>query len=77
MRSWSYRVVSRVVDAVDRPRLGSIRRRRQGEVGVAPSLEEDGNLIIDAAPPAVRPSIVESPITVNEAECNATVASPA
>ena len=70
-------IVNGVVDAVDRPCLGRIRRRRQREVGVAPSLEQNGDLIVHAAPSPIGTRVVEGPVAVHEAERDGAIAAAA
>ena len=67
------RIVDRVVDAVDRARLRCIRRRRQREVGVTACLAEHCNFVVDAAPAAVGPGVIECPVAVDESEGDAAV----
>ncbi len=68
-------IVDSVIDAVYRSRLRWIGRGGVCEVGVAASVEQNADLVVDAAPSSVRPGIIESPISVDEAKCNATVRS--
>ena len=77
MRSRPRWVVGRVVDAVDGSCLGRVGRGRQRKVGVATALEKHRDLVVDAAPPAVRPSIVEGPVAVDEAIRDGAITSPA
>ena len=56
------------VDAIDDRRLRGARRGRKGEVGVAAGFEQDRNLVIDAAMPAVGPGVAQRPVAVDEAE---------
>lgn len=66
-------IVNGVIDAVYRSGLRWIGRGGVCEVGVASSVEQNADLVVDAAPSSVRPGIVESPISVDEAKCNAAV----
>ena len=77
VRSRSRGVVDRVVDAVDRPRLGRVWRSGQREIGVTAGFEEHGNLVVDAAPFAVGPGVVEGPVAVDEAEGDGAVTAAA
>ena len=68
------RVVDGIVDRIDRARLRDVGRARHREVGVAASLAQNGELVIDATISAVGPGVVERPVAVNEGVGDAAVA---
>ncbi len=66
MRLGTTGIVLRVIDAVDRRRLGSIRRRREREVGIATGFTQNRQLVVHSTPAAIGPRVVERPISVDE-----------
>ena len=58
--------VLRIVDAVDRCRLCIAGSRRHGEIGIAAGLQQDWNLVINAAPLTVAARIAKRPVSVDE-----------
>ena len=54
------------VDLVDDVGLALVRRGGEGEVGVAAGVEEEGDLLVDAAAPAVGAGVGEAPVAVDE-----------
>ena len=66
VRSALARSPLRVVDAVDLPRLGRVRERRQRHVHITTGLAQNIQLVVHAAPPAVGPGVVERPVSVDE-----------
>ena len=75
MRSRSRGIIDGVIDAIYRSSLRRIGCCGQCEIGVASRFEQNSDLVVDAAPSAVRASIVESPVAVNEAERDSAVGS--
>src|SRR5262249_40077261 len=50
----SQRIVSRIIDGIDGRGLGIARGTGKGEIGIAAAPLENNQLIVDAAPPAIR-----------------------
>ena len=69
-------VAHRPVDAVDDVGLRLVGCRGKGEVGVAARLEEQRNLVVDAARAAVVSPIGQGPVTVDEGVAKTAVRIP-
>ena len=68
VRFRAQRIVGGVVDRVDHPRLRIARCRRQGEIGIAAQVTQQGQLVVDAAPATVGARVVQAPVAVDEAK---------
>ena len=62
------RLVGRVVDRIDLPRLRVARCRWQGEIRVAAELAQQHQFVVQAAPAPVRARIGQTPVAMDEAE---------
>ena len=60
------RVIERIIDTVDRRRLRWTGRRGEREVRVTAGFYEHRYFVIDAAPAAIRPAVVQSPIPMDK-----------
>jgi hypothetical protein len=68
VRTWLGWVVGDVIDHVDWAGLRGIWGRRQREISVAAQLLQQRELVVEATPTSVRPSVVKRPVAVDEAE---------
>ena len=66
MRLGPYRIINRIIDAVDCPSLGRVWSRGQGEIGVTTGFAQDPELVVDPATTPVGPRVIEGPVTVDE-----------
>ena len=66
VRLRTFRVVARIVEAIDCTRLGRARGRWHREIGIAAGFAEDVELVVDAATAAVGSGIVQRPVAVDE-----------
>src|SRR5262245_59768328 len=62
----SQRIVSRIIDGYDGRGLGIARGTGKGEIGIAAAPLENNQLIVDAAPPAIRAAVVKTPVAMDE-----------
>src|SRR5207245_11064932 len=69
VRLRAVRIIDGVVNAVDFARLSRTRGRRQSKVGITAGFAQNIELIVNPTPAAVRPRIIERPISVNESVC--------
>src|ERR1700744_4137144 len=70
------RVVGTPVDLIDDPSLRGRRNRGHREIGITAEFAQQRNLTIQTAPPAVWQRVIESPVSMNEAEDRAAISFP-
>src|SRR5271157_278825 len=68
VRAGLLRVIDRVVDAVDLPRLGGAGGGGVGEIGITTRLAQHVELVVHPAPAAVGSRVIQRPVPVDEPE---------
>ena len=66
MRPRPLGIVDRIIDGVDLARLRPAGSGRKCEIGIAPRLTQDIQLVVDTAPPAIGSRVIQRPVTVDK-----------